>query len=49
MLNIKKITELVPEEYKREFFKGNMKLNKGSLFYQYNSYNPLVIIGKILA
>ena len=44
MLNIKKITELVPEEYKREFFKGNMKLNKGSLFYQYNSYNPLVIL-----
>jgi len=44
MLNIKNITKLVPESYKIEFFKGNMDITKGSLFYKYDSYNPIVIL-----
>ena len=43
MLNIKNITKLVPESYKREFFNKNMDIAKGSLFYKYDSYNPFVI------
>ena len=44
MLNIKNITKLVPESYKIEFFNGNMDIAKGSLFYKYDSYNPIVIL-----
>ena len=44
MLNIKNITKLVPESYKREFFNKNMDIAKGSLFYKYDSYNPFVIL-----
>ena len=44
MLNIKKITELVPDDYKKDFFKGNMKIGKGNLYYKYNPYNPIIIL-----
>ena len=44
MLNIKNITKLVPEFYKEEFFEGDMDIAKGSLFYKYDSYNPIVIL-----
>jgi len=44
MLNIKKITEFVPLTYKTNFFKGNLKMKNGSLFYDYIPYNPLVIL-----
>ena len=44
MLNIKNITKLVPESYRIEFFNGNMDIAKGSLFYKYDSYNPIVIL-----
>jgi len=44
MLNIKNITKLVPESYEIEFFNGNMDIAKGSLFYKYDSYNPIVIL-----
>tara|TARA_B110000438_G_C15794094_1_gene642078 strand:- start:304 stop:1449 length:1146 start_codon:yes stop_codon:yes gene_type:complete len=50
MLNIKKIIDLVPNGYKKEFFNGNMKIGKGNLFYKYNPYNPTVIlIGLIMS
>ena len=44
MLNIKNITKLVSDSYKEEFFKGDMEIGKGSLFYKYDSYNPVVIL-----
>ena len=44
MLNIKRITEFVPEDYKINFFRGDMKIASGNLFYDYNPYNPLVIL-----
>lgn len=44
MLNIKRITEFVPEDYKIKFFMGNMKIENGNLFYDYNRYNPVVIL-----
>ena len=44
MLNIKNITKLVPDSYKKEFFRGDMEIDKGSLFYKYDSYNPIVIL-----
>jgi len=44
MLNIKNITKLVSDSYKEEFFKGDMEIDKGSLFYRYDSYNPIVIL-----
>ena len=50
MLNIKKIIDLVPNEYKKEFFDRNMKIGKGDLYYKYNPYNPTVIlIGLIMS
>ena len=44
MLNIKNITKLVSDSYKKEFFKGDMQIDKGSLFYKYDSYNQIVIL-----
>ena len=44
MLNIKKIINLVPGYYKKEFFDGDMRVAEGTLFYKYDSYNPTVIL-----
>ncbi len=44
MLNIKNIIKLIPENYKKDFLNGDMAIGKGSLFYKYDSYNPVVIL-----
>ena len=44
MLNIKNIIKLTPENYKKDLLNGDMVIGKGSLFYKYDSYNPVVIL-----
>lgn len=44
MLNIKNIIKLTPENYKKDLLNGDMVVGKGSLFYKYDSYNPVVIL-----
>ena len=44
MLNIKNIIKLTPENYKKDLLNGDMVVGKGSLFYKYVSYNPVVIL-----